>query len=84
MAKKHTEEFRQEVVCLALMSSLPRRLVAEDLGVGVSTLAKWIQRLRSVDEFPQTWYLKIVFLTVASYSIKYLSVLCTCPVWVMS
>lgn len=52
MAQKHTEEFRQEAVCIALTSSLSGRQVAEDLGVGFSTLAKWIQRSRSSDDFP--------------------------------
>ena len=52
MAKKHTEEFRQEAVRLALTSGLSRRQVAEDLGVGFSTLVKWIQRSRSADELP--------------------------------
>ncbi len=41
MAKLHTEEFRQEAVRIALTSDLPRRQIAEDLGVGFSTLAKW-------------------------------------------
>jgi len=52
MAKKHTEEFRAEVVRIALTSGLPRRQVAEDLGVGFSTLSKWLQKSRSADELP--------------------------------
>ena len=52
MAKKHTDEFRTEAVRIALTSGLPRRQVAEDLGVGFSTLTKWIQQSRSVDELP--------------------------------
>lgn len=52
MAKKHTEAFRQEAVRIALTSGLSRKQVAEDLGVGFSTLAKWIQRSRSMDELP--------------------------------
>lgn len=52
MAKKHTEEFRQEAVRIALTSGLSRRQVAEDLSVGFSTLAKWIQRSRSANELP--------------------------------
>jgi len=52
MAKKHTEEFRAEAVRIALTSGLPRRQVAEDLGVGFSTLSKWLQKSRSADELP--------------------------------
>ena len=35
---KHTEEFKQEAVRIALTSGLSRRRVASDLGVGLSTL----------------------------------------------
>lgn len=34
MAKKHTGEFRQEAVRIALTSGLPRRQIAKDFGVG--------------------------------------------------
>ena len=54
MAKKHTEEFRQEAVRIALTSGLPRRQVAENLSVGFQTLAKWMQRSRSTDDLPVT------------------------------
>jgi hypothetical protein len=36
--KKHTEDFKREAVRIALSSGLPRRRVASDLGVGLSTL----------------------------------------------
>ena len=49
MAKVHNDEFRREAVRIALMSGQPRRQVAADLGVGFSTLAKWIQRSRPSD-----------------------------------
>lgn len=49
MPIKHTEEFKQEAVRLALSSALPRRQVAEDLGVGLSTLGKWVSRYRPDD-----------------------------------
>lgn len=52
MAQKHTDEFRAEAVRIALTSGLPRRQVAEDLGVGFSTLSKWIQKSRSANELP--------------------------------
>ena len=49
MAKKHTEEFKQEAIRIALTSGLTRKQVADDLGVGFSTLAKWIQKSRPDD-----------------------------------
>jgi transposase len=39
---KRTDEFRQDAVRLALTSGLTRKQVADDLGVGMSTLNKWI------------------------------------------
>ncbi len=49
MAKVHNDEFKREAVRIALTSGQPRRQVAADLGVGFSTLAKWIQRSRPSD-----------------------------------
>ena len=49
MSVKHTEAFKREAVRLALSSRLPRRQVAEDLGVGLSTLGKWVSRYRPDD-----------------------------------
>lgn len=49
MAIKHTEDFKQEAVRIALTSGLPRRRVASDLGVGFSTLGKWVSEYRPVD-----------------------------------
>ena len=49
MAIKHTEDFKQEAVWIALTSGLPRRRVASDLGVGFSTLSKWVSRFRPTD-----------------------------------
>lgn len=46
---KHTEEFRREAVRIALTSGLPRERVASDLGVGKSTLHKWISQYRPSD-----------------------------------
>jgi transposase len=37
---KHSEEFKQEAVRIALTSGLPRARVAADLGVGKSTLGQ--------------------------------------------
>ena len=44
MAHKHSEEFRREAVRIALNSGLSRRQTASDLGVGLSTLTKWIAK----------------------------------------
>ena len=46
---KHIEEFKQEAVRIALTSGLPRERVASDLGVGKSTLHKWISQYRPSD-----------------------------------
>ena len=43
---KHSEEFKQEAVRIALTSGLPRERVASDLGVGKSTLNKWVSHYR--------------------------------------
>ena len=46
---KHTEEFKQEAVRIALTSGLSRRRVASDLGVGLPTLGKWVSQYRPSD-----------------------------------
>lgn len=46
---KHTEEFKQEAVRIALTSGLPRDRVASDLGIGKSTLGKWVSQYRPND-----------------------------------
>ncbi|MBB3983281.1 transposase [Sphingobium fontiphilum] len=46
---KHSEEFKQEAVRIALTSGLPHARVAKDLGVGKSTLGKWIAQYRPTD-----------------------------------
>ena len=43
MANGHSEEFKRDAVRIALTSDLTRRQVASDLGMGVSTLNKWIK-----------------------------------------
>ena len=52
MAEKHTEEFKRDAVRIALTSGLTRKQVASDLGVGLSTLGKWISRIRTEDDAP--------------------------------
>lgn len=46
---KHSEEFKQEAVRIAVSSGLPRARVAADLGVGKSTLTKWVADYRPTD-----------------------------------
>ena len=49
MGLKRTDEFRQDAVRIALTSGLTRKQVAGDLGVGMSTLNKWITAQRDAD-----------------------------------
>jgi len=49
MASRRSEEFRHEAVRLALTSGLTRTQIAADLGVGLSTLSKWVQKHRHDD-----------------------------------
>ena len=44
--KRTTAEFRRESVRLALTSGRTRREVAEDLGIGLSTLTRWVSQSR--------------------------------------
>ena len=46
---KHTDDFKREAVRIALSSGLSRRRVASDLGVGLSTLCKWVSVFRPAD-----------------------------------
>jgi transposase-like protein len=49
MGTGRTAEFRKDAVRIALTSGLLRRQVADDLGVGLSTLNKWVTALRDTD-----------------------------------
>ena len=49
MGTKRTDEFRQDAVRIALTSGLTGKQVADDLGVGMSTLKKWITVYRDTD-----------------------------------
>ena len=49
MGLKRTDEFRQDAVRIALSSGLTRKQVADNLGVGMSTLNKWITAYRDTD-----------------------------------
>ena len=45
-----TPEFRREAVRLALTSGRTRRDIADDLGIGLSTLTRWVRQDRDADE----------------------------------
>ena len=49
MGTVRTDEFRKEAVRSALTSGLSRKQVADDLGVGMSPLDKWITAHRDTD-----------------------------------
>ena len=49
MGLQRTDEFRADAVRIALTSGLTRKQVASDLGVGLSTLNKWVTAHRDTD-----------------------------------
>ena len=49
MTQKYSEEFRRDAVRIALSSGLTRPQISSDLGVGVSTLNKWVQQHQHED-----------------------------------
>ena len=52
MGTGRTDEFRKDAVRIALTSGLSRRQVANDLGVGMSTLNKWVTAHGDTDVVP--------------------------------
>lgn len=52
MGTKRRHEFRADAVRIALASGLTRKQVASDLGVGLSTLNKWVTAHRDTDLVP--------------------------------
>jgi transposase len=44
MATRYTDEFRRDAVRIAVTSGLTRPQLSSDLGVGLSTLNKWVQK----------------------------------------
>jgi len=44
VAMRYTDEFRRDAVRIATTSGLTRPQIASDLGVGLSTLNKWVQK----------------------------------------
>ena len=49
MRLTRTDKFRKDAVRIALTSGLTRKQVADDLGVGMSTLNKWITAHQDTD-----------------------------------
>ena len=46
-------EFKREAVRLALASGRPRAEIAEDLGVGLSSLTRWVGQYRDEEMLPE-------------------------------
>ncbi|MCB8878289.1 transposase, partial [Acidisoma silvae] len=46
MAQRFTQEFEDEAVRLVQTSGRTRREIANDLGIGLSTLTRWLSRRR--------------------------------------
>ena len=44
MAKRYTDEFRRDAVPMVATGGLTRPQLSSDLGVGLSTLNKWVQQ----------------------------------------
>ena len=44
MSKRYTDEFRRDSARMAATSGLTRPQLSSDLGVGFSTLNKWVQQ----------------------------------------
>lgn len=53
MAATHSDAFKRDAVRIALTSGLTRRQVASDLGVGLSTLGKWIRAISEEGRVPE-------------------------------
>ena len=50
---RFTTEFKREAVRLALSSGRPRAEISEDLGVGLSSLTRWIGQYRGEEMPPE-------------------------------
>ena len=53
MAGLHSDEFKRDAVRIALISGLTRRQVASEVGVGLSTLGKWIRAISDEAKVPE-------------------------------
>ena len=54
MAAIHSDEFKRDAVRIATTSGLTRRQVASDLGIGFSTLSKWVKAVSDEAEPPNS------------------------------
>ena len=52
MAPRHSEEFKRDAVRIAQTSGLTMRQVASDLGIGLSTLGKWVRAVPEEAKVP--------------------------------
>ena len=52
MAATRSDEFKRDAVRIALTSGLTRRQVASDLGIGRSTLGKWVRAVSEEASVP--------------------------------
>jgi transposase len=52
MAVIHSDEFKRDAVRIALTSGLSRRQVASNLGIGLSTLVKWVRSVSDEAKVP--------------------------------
>ncbi len=52
MAAIHSDEFKRDAVRIVQTSGLTRRQVASDLGVGHSTLGKWVRAFSEESKVP--------------------------------
>lgn len=52
MAAIHSVDFKRDAVSVALTSGLTRRQVASDLGIGRSTLGKWVRAVSEDSKVP--------------------------------
>ena len=53
MAAIYSDEFKRDAVRIALTSGLTRRQVASDLGIGLSTLGKWVRAVSEEAKVPR-------------------------------
>lgn len=53
MTVTHSDAFKRDAVRIALTSGLTRRQVASDLGIGLSTLGKWIWAISDEAKMPE-------------------------------
>jgi transposase len=52
MAARHSEEFKRDAVRIAQTGGLTMRQVASDLGIGLSTLGKWVRVIAEEAKVP--------------------------------